>query len=97
MRCRSDGYYPYFSECKSEPKNGDMPDFCPKCGAWMRGEDITQLPSVKPILSEEDKIICKLYLDDLDSSKSCNEYKILMSLLDSYPNCGADMRGKEND
>lgn len=31
----SDGYYPYCSECKSEPKNGDMTDFCPNCGAKM--------------------------------------------------------------
>ena len=33
----SDGYYPYCSECKSEPKNGEMTDFCPNCGADMRG------------------------------------------------------------
>ena len=32
----SDGYYPYCSECKSEPKNGEMTDFCPNCGADMR-------------------------------------------------------------
>ena len=35
----SDGYYPYFSECKSEPKSGDMTDFCPSCGADMRGSN----------------------------------------------------------
>lgn len=34
----SDGYYPYCSECRKEPKNGDMTDFCPNCGADMRGE-----------------------------------------------------------
>ena len=33
----SDGYYPYCSECKHEPKNGVMTDFCPKCGAKMKG------------------------------------------------------------
>ena len=33
----SDGYYPYCSECKSEPKSGDMTNFCPSCGADMRG------------------------------------------------------------
>lgn len=33
----SDGYYPYCSECKSEPKSGEMTDFCPSCGADMRG------------------------------------------------------------
>lgn len=32
----SDGYYPYCSECKAEPKSGEMTDFCPKCGAKMK-------------------------------------------------------------
>lgn len=34
----ADGYYPYCSECKTEPKSGDMTDFCPSCGADMRGK-----------------------------------------------------------
>lgn len=34
----SDGYYPYCSECRMEPKSGDMTNFCPSCGADMRGE-----------------------------------------------------------
>ena len=34
----SDGYYPYCSRCKNEPKNGVMTDFCPNCGAYMKGE-----------------------------------------------------------
>ena len=34
----SDGYYPYCSECRMEPKSGDMTDFCPNCGADMRGK-----------------------------------------------------------
>lgn len=33
----SDGYYPYCSNCKSEPKNGVMTKFCPSCGARMLG------------------------------------------------------------
>ena len=32
----SDGYYPYCSECLTEPKSGDMTDVCPTCGADMR-------------------------------------------------------------
>ena len=32
----SDGYYPYCSECKSEPESGKMTHFCPNCGADMR-------------------------------------------------------------
>ena len=34
----SDGYYPYCSECKNEPKHGEMTDYCPNCGAKMDGE-----------------------------------------------------------
>lgn len=32
-----DGYYPYCSECRIEPKSGVMTDFCPNCGAKMLG------------------------------------------------------------
>lgn len=32
-----DGYYPYCSECKNEPMMRGLPDFCPNCGADMRG------------------------------------------------------------
>ena len=31
-----DGYYPYCSECKTEPKGRVMTKFCPECGADMR-------------------------------------------------------------
>lgn len=31
----SDGYYPYCSECKEEPKHGEMTNYCPNCGAKM--------------------------------------------------------------
>lgn len=34
----SDGYYPYCSNCMTEPKNGVMSKHCPECGADMRGE-----------------------------------------------------------
>ena len=33
-----DGYYPYCSECKQEPPGRVMTDWCPCCGAWMRGD-----------------------------------------------------------
>ena len=35
----SDGYYPYCSECKEEPKNGIMTHYCPNCGANMMGKE----------------------------------------------------------
>lgn len=39
--------------------------------------------SVQPEpLTEAEVIICKMYLDDLDKYKTCNEYKLLMRLLD---------------
>ena len=31
----SDGYYPYCSECKSEPDSGKMTKYCSECGAKM--------------------------------------------------------------
>lgn len=31
-----DGYYPYCSHCKTEPRSGIMTDFCPTCGYKMR-------------------------------------------------------------
>ena len=34
----SDGYYPYCSECKEEPKGGNMTKYCPHCGAKMDKE-----------------------------------------------------------
>lgn len=34
----SDGYYPYCSECMNEPQNRIMTDYCPNCGAYMKGE-----------------------------------------------------------
>ena len=30
-----DGYYPYCSCCKQEPKDGVMTKYCPNCGAIM--------------------------------------------------------------
>lgn len=32
-----DGYYPYCSNCKNEPKSKEMTDYCPNCGAKMKG------------------------------------------------------------
>ena len=32
----SDGYYPYCSICKNEPKGRIMTDYCPNCGAYMK-------------------------------------------------------------
>ena len=35
----SDGYYPYCSECGTEPQERVMTDVCSHCGAEMIGED----------------------------------------------------------
>ena len=34
----SDGYYPYCSRCKAEPKDGEKHRICPTCGALMEDE-----------------------------------------------------------
>ena len=34
----ADGYYPYCSNCKEEPKSGLMTKFCPNCGKRMIGD-----------------------------------------------------------
>ena len=48
-------------------------------------DGLRQLPSAHPrMLTETERLICKMYLDDMDKYKSCNEYKILQGLLDGY-------------
>lgn len=34
----SDGYYPYCSNCRNEPKGG-LSNYCPNCGAKMQNEE----------------------------------------------------------
>lgn len=41
----SDGYYPYCSICNNEPKSRIMTDYCPNCGAYMKGESNDQTTS----------------------------------------------------
>lgn len=36
-------------------------------------------------MTEEEKIICKSFLHDADNTHSCNEYKLLMELLEQEP------------
>ena len=38
-RINCDGYYPYCSNCMSEPPGRVMTDFCPVCGVKMRGKE----------------------------------------------------------
>lgn len=38
----SDGYYPYCSNCKNEPKGREMTDYCPNCGARMDGKELSE-------------------------------------------------------
>lgn len=33
----TDGYYPYCSVCGEEPEHGKMSNYCPHCGAMMKG------------------------------------------------------------
>ncbi len=36
-------------------------------------------------MTEAEKVICKLYLEDLDKHHTCNEYKLLMQMLEQEP------------
>lgn len=36
-------------------------------------------------MTEAEKIICRLYLEDLDKNHTCNEYRLLMELLNKEP------------
>lgn len=36
-------------------------------------------------MTREEKIICKEFLNDADKTHSCNEYKLLMALLEQEP------------
>lgn len=42
-------------------------------------------------LTEEEKVICRLYLEDLDKHHTCNEYKLLMGLIDGEPEREKDL------
>lgn len=35
----SDGYYPYCSNCKTDPGGGRLSKFCPECGFSMIGDN----------------------------------------------------------
>lgn len=50
-------------------------------------EDLVRekLERTKGGLTEAEKIICKMYLEDLDKTHTCNEYKLLMNLIDNAP------------
>ena len=47
-------------------------------------DNLTEMVRVKKetALTEAEKIICRQYLEDLDKSGTCNEYKLLMKLID---------------
>jgi len=36
-------------------------------------------------MTEAEKVICRLYLEDMDRNHTCNEYRLLMELLDREP------------
>lgn len=53
----SDGYYPYCSACNTEPKGGEMTDYCPNCGATMKRDNkITKYAETTPRYVDANKI-----------------------------------------
>ena len=63
----------------------------PQCNqiAWEQGYEagVAQGKSERPTgdLTEAEKKICKMYLEDLDKTHTCNEYTLLMNLIDDAP------------
>lgn len=48
-------------------------------------------------MTEEEKIICKKFLNDADNTHSCNEYKLLMALLEQEPKTEQEPCGEQMD
>lgn len=46
-------------------------------------------------MTKEEKIICKIYLNDVDKTHSCEEYKLLMALLEKEP-CEDAIKNRSN-
>lgn len=46
-RINSDGYYPYCSNCNTEPESGKMTDYCPNCGAYMKYSSSKECASIE--------------------------------------------------
>lgn len=46
-RINSDGYYPYCSNCNTEPESGKMTDYCPNCGAYMKCSSSEECASIE--------------------------------------------------
>lgn len=42
----SDGYYPYCSECRCEPKSREMTKYCAECGAKMDKKEATYIKDI---------------------------------------------------
>lgn len=56
-----------------------------------RAADCPLVSFDKPVgLTDAEKIICKVYLEDLDKTHSCNEYHLLMKLIDNASTVSID-------
>jgi len=60
---------------------GNNPKWCESCVS--KGKCASTRPQGN--LTEAEKKICKMYLEDLDKTHTCNEYTLLMNLIDNAP------------
>ncbi len=81
-------YSDVLSETSTTPKGKEISD-CLECAEEHEqlAEWLTELKALKERpqgdLTEAEKKICKIYLEDLDKTHTCNEYTLLMNLIDN--------------
>lgn len=46
---------------------------------------IDNAPTITSGLTDAEKVVCKAFIGGLDKTHSCNEYNILMGLIDNAP------------
>ena len=48
-------------------------------------------------MTDAEKLICRIYLEDLDPNHSCNEYHLLMDLIGNAPTTGEWIVNKNHE
>lgn len=86
-KINSNGYYPYCPKCRYEPYDGRLTNFCPECGADLRGKN--------NIVTKDSRQIVK---DLRQKSKGYKDEELLLLAADKiqYLQKIVDERGDSN-